>query len=309
MKLAQVIYQSEKFILINDNDSITLSFSDKARSTLDLINNYQGNTLSDKIFSYQKEAQIKLETNESQLEVLKDFKWLTCIDAPEVWAVGVTYKRQAKEHDDDIKVTTNKTDELYTFVYENERAEVFFKGFNRTIKAHGESLLLRGDSELVLPEAESVLVLGDGGQLLGFTYGNDLTAWDLEKECPLYLNQAKIWDGSAGVGQYIIPYEQIKDPYDFKLICTVHRDGKEVINSVGNTQGLKRSYEELIYYLRLNNSVPSGTLLFTGTACIIPHDFSLRDGDTVTVEKEGYGKMVNSVEKLKVPNKNFKVRL
>jgi 2-dehydro-3-deoxy-D-arabinonate dehydratase len=304
LKIGQVVVEGTRYIALEKNSVTTFGYSSKASSTLELISNYEGKTFSEKVSLFLNDDTRQELTSPAQ----ESIKWLPCIDAPEVWAVGVTYKRQAKEHDDDIKQTTSKTDDLYTFVYENERAEVFFKGFNRTVSAHDEPVNLRADSNLVLPEAESVLVLGKDSSLLGFTYGNDLTAWDLEKECPLYLNQAKIWNGSASVGQWIIPLETINDPYDFTLKCEVIRNGEKVIDSTGSTKDLKRSYEELIHYLKFNNSVPTGTLLFTGTACIIPHDFSLQEGDIVSVEKVNFGRMTNTVKRLDTPTKHYTTR-
>lgn len=308
MKLGQGKFKSQRCVVINEGDKLEILRSNNITSTLELIQNTTSENLSKKMSEFKENAQELFVSDEKTLNHSEDFEWLPAIDAPEVWAVGVTYKRQAKEHDDDIKKTTSKTDELYSFVYENERAEVFFKGFHRTVSGPNQELYLRNDSQQVLPEAESVIVLGKNGKHLGFTYGNDLTAWDIEKECPLYLNQAKIWTGSAGVGQYIIPYESFKDPYDFTLHCRVERKGEEIINSTGSTRDLKRSYEELIYYLNYNNIVPAGTLLFTGTACIIPHDFCLEEGDIVTVEKEGFGQLVNTIKRWQKPEVNYTTR-
>ena len=39
----------------------------------------------------------------------------------------MTYKRQAKEHDTDIERKQGRKEDLYQYVYDNERAEVFLK--------------------------------------------------------------------------------------------------------------------------------------------------------------------------------------
>jgi 2-dehydro-3-deoxy-D-arabinonate dehydratase len=153
-----------------------------------------------------------------------------------------------------------------------------------------------------------VLVLGEDGLPIGYTLGNDLTAWDIERECPLYLNQAKIWDGASSVGPYIVPADVFGDPYDCQVECQVYRGDDCIIDSKGSTVELKRSLEELCYYLTYNNTVPSGTLLFTGTACVIPHDFALAEGDIVRVSVEGLGVLENPMKKLSSPPANFTTR-
>lgn len=226
------------------------------------------------------------------------------VNPPEVWAVGVTYQRQALEHDADLERRKGLTDHLYHFAYSSYRAEIFFKGFDRTCCGPGEAITLRADSVQVMPEAELVLVLGRQGLPIAYTLGNDLTAWDIECDCPLFLNQAKIWDGSAAVGPWLVPADLL-DPYACCVICEVERQGKTVLCSEGNTSGLKRSIEELCFFLNFNNLVPVGTLLFTGTACIVPHNFGLEDGDIVSIRAEGFGELKNPVCKLRKPNWEF----
>ena len=77
-----------------------------------------------------------------------------------------------------------------------------------------------------MPEAEMVIVLGEDSMPIGYTLGNDLTAWDIETESPLFLNQAKIWDGCSSIGPFIVPADQIPDPYACKLICKLLEMGK-----------------------------------------------------------------------------------
>lgn len=230
------------------------------------------------------------------------------IDPQEVWAVGVTYRRQALEHDIDIETRTGKTEALYRYVYDSPRAEVFFKGFSRTCRGPGEPITLRADSDQVLPEAEMVLVLGADGLPIGYTLGNDLTAWDIERECPLFLNQAKIWDGSGALGPFIVPADIFGDPYSCTVTCKVLRGDNMVIDSTGSTNELKRSLEELCFYLNFNNPVPAGTVLFTGTACVIPHDFSLEEGDITVVSVSGLGELRNPVVRHQRPRRNFSTR-
>jgi len=221
--------------------------------------------------------------------------WLTPVPVAEAWACGVTFARQAKEHEDDLEKGGDSGRGLYDYVYASERPEVFFKGFGRTMVPHEGTVMLRSDSRLTMPEAEMVVVLGRGGVVLGFCSGNDLTAWDLEKECPLFLNQAKIWDGSGSLGPWMVLAESGFDPYDVTLTCRVHRGDEVVLDSVGSTSGLRRSVPELVHYLRRHNSVPPFSVLFTGTVCVTPHEFTMESGDLVEVIADDFGILSNHV--------------
>ena len=232
------------------------------------------------------------------------YSLLRPIDLPEAWAAGVTYKRQAIEHDKDLK-KMGKNEDLYYYVYKNERVEIFFKGLSRSIVGPGEKLWLRSDSTLVMPEAELVLIIGKKGMPVAYTLGNDLTAWDIESECPLYLSQAKIWNGSGSIGPWIVPIETIGSPYSFDLKCIVKRNNEIVLEASGSTSELKRSIEELCYYVNLSNKVLPGSVLFTGTTCVIDHKFGLKKKDVIEISNPLIGNLINEINIHPIEKKNY----
>ena len=232
------------------------------------------------------------------------YSLLRPIDLPEAWAAGVTYKRQAIEHDKDLK-KKGKNEDLYYYVYKNERVEIFFKGLSRSIVGPGEKLWLRSDSTLVMPEAELVLIIGKKGMPVAYTLGNDLTAWDIESECPLYLSQAKIWNGSGSIGPWIVPIETIGSPYSFDLKCIVKRNNEIVLEASGSTSELKRSIEELCYYVNLSNKVLLGSVLFTGTTCVIDHKFGLKKKDVIEISNPLIGNLINEINIHPIEKKNY----
>lgn len=311
MKIGQVqnFKGNVKNVFVINKEGVYILNSDVITSTRNLIDKCdQGQSLSDVIQLLLNQGYgIKIAQSEKEF-LNREFKLLRPVDPPEAWAVGVTYKRQAQEHDKDLQKQRGKYDNLYTYAYGNERAEVFFKGLSRTIVGSGEDLWLRPDSKLVMPEAEVVLVIGKGGGPVGFTLGNDLTAWDIESECPLYLNQAKIWTGSGSIGPYIVPCECSPGPYSFDLRCVVMRKRKMVLDVSGSTSGLKRSIEELCYFLNFANQVESGTVFYTGTTCVIDHEFSLKEGDIVEVSCPIIGALTNRVAIRKFPERNYTIR-
>jgi 2-dehydro-3-deoxy-D-arabinonate dehydratase len=51
-------------------------------------------------------------------------------------------------------------------------------------------------------------------------------------------------------------------------------------------------------YLLRDNEFPAGVFLMTGTGIVPPSEFTLQDGDEVTIQVEGIGSLVNPVVRL-----------
>ena len=102
---------------------------------------------------------------------------------------------------------------IYDYVYEAERPELFYKGSAaRTVGPHA-AVGLRGDSKLTAVEAELAVVVGADGAIVGYTVGNDLSAWDIERENPLFLPQSKIFGGCFAFGPVLATAGEIRDPH------------------------------------------------------------------------------------------------
>ena len=59
---------------------------------------------------------------------------------------------------------------------------------------------IRQDSHWNVPEPELTLVVNCHQEIVGYCAGNDMSSRDIEGENPLYLPQAKIYDGSCALG-------------------------------------------------------------------------------------------------------------
>lgn len=227
------------------------------------------------------------------------FKGLTLlvpIEAPEVWAAGVTYEKSRDERNYEATGGELNAATFYDKVYEAQRPELFFKSSQARTVGPGQKVYLRSDSNWQIPEAELGLVLDHQGKILGYTIGNDMSCRDIEGENPLYLPQAKIWRNSCSIGPAIILAETVDDPYQFEIICRIYRGSSKVFEDTASTGQLKRTFEELVGYLVKENTVFSGTVLLTGTCIVPPHDFTLQDGDRVEIEVPGVGVLSNPVK-------------
>lgn len=219
---------------------------------------------------------------------------LAPVFAPEVWAFGVTYKRSAEARDQDVSGEQS----IYEAVYASSRPELFFKATPQRCVGHNDHICIRSDSELTAPEPELAYILGDGGKILGYTICNDVSAWDLERENPLYLPQSKIYQGCCALGPIIVTEDEMEDPLNLEISCSIFRDDKVLYQGSTNSSRINRGFDELNRCLSLHNPVPFGTAVSTGTGIIVPNEYHLKEGDVVEIEIQGIGKLTNPVKQL-----------
>jgi 2-dehydro-3-deoxy-D-arabinonate dehydratase len=224
---------------------------------------------------------------------MEELKLTTPLDAPEVWASGVTYEISKTARNEESVGPENEVT-VYDKVYVAERPEIFFKSTAARTVGPDEDVFLRSDSNWQVPEPELGLVLNKNGDILGYTIGNDMSSRDIEGENPLYLPQAKIWRNSCSIGPAILLAETVDDPYNFEITCRVFRNNEKIAEESANTNQLKRRFEELVKFLIRDNIVFDGTVLLTGTAAVPQNDFTLRGGDQIEIEISNIGVLKNT---------------
>ncbi|HEY7138610.1 MAG TPA: fumarylacetoacetate hydrolase family protein [Methylomirabilota bacterium] len=223
---------------------------------------------------------------------------LAPLDPPEVWGAGITYRRSREYYSEHDTGQAHRGKGIYDYVYEAERPELFYKGSAaRSVGPHG-AVGVRGDSKLTVVEAELAVVVGAGGGIVGYTVGNDMSAWDIERENPLFLPQSKIFQGSFGFGPVIATPASIPDPHALTIRCVIERAGRPLFEGRASTGDLKRRVEELVDWLCRYNPVPPGTVLSTGTGILVPDQHALAPGDVVTITIDGIGTLRNPVRRL-----------
>jgi 2-dehydro-3-deoxy-D-arabinonate dehydratase len=225
-------------------------------------------------------------------EPLDSLRMLAPIHAPEVWCAGVTYERSR-----DARLEEAKTDarDVYALVYEADRPELFMKDANmRRTVGPGDPIRLRSDSSWMVPEPELGLVLGENGEPVALTIGNDVSSRDIEGENPLYIPQAKIFAGACAIG----PALAVPDDWDATFpirLRILDAGGHELFSGETSTARMKRSLRELADWVTRDNPVPAGSVLLTGTGLVPPDDYTLEPGHTVEIEIEGIGMLSNTV--------------
>jgi 2-dehydro-3-deoxy-D-arabinonate dehydratase len=220
------------------------------------------------------------------------------LDPPEVWGAGITYRRSVEYYSEHETGHTGRVRGIYDAVYESARPELFFKGTAARSVGPYQPLGLRGDSRLTAVEAELACVIGVGGRIVGYTIGNDLSAWDIERANPLFLPQSKIFQGSFALGPVIATPGTVTDPLALTIRLTIERGGRLRYSGEATTRDLRRRVEELVDWLTRYNPVPPGTVLSTGTGILVPDEYALEPGDVVGISIEPIGRLENPVRRL-----------
>lgn len=211
----------------------------------------------------------------------------------EVWAAGVTYFRSREARMEEAKEAGGG--DFYDRVYHAARPELFFKSPPYRVVGHGQRVRIRRDSKWNVPEPELTLAITSSGKIIGYTIGNDMSSRDIEGENPLYLPQAKSYDGAAAIGPCIYLTDAPLSP-ETAIRLEITRNGALVFEGETNIGQIKRKFTELVEYLYRETTFPYGCLLMTGTGIVPPDSFTLDHGDEISISISRIGTLINIVE-------------
>jgi len=224
-------------------------------------------------------------------ELLKK-ELLPPIGQQEVWAAGVTYFRSRDARMEEAKAAGSG--DFYARVYVAERPELFFKATPHRVVGHGEEVRIRKDARWNVPEPELAVAVNAAGRAFGYTIGNDMCSRDIEGANPLYLPQAKIYDGSCALGPGILLSEEPLPPA-MAITLRVIRGRRTAFQGETSLAQLKRSPASLAQWLYRECTFPHGCFILTGTGIVPPDEFTLRSGDEIRIGMDGLGVLINTV--------------
>tara|TARA_R110002051_G_scaffold115026_2_gene188066 strand:+ start:9446 stop:10282 length:837 start_codon:yes stop_codon:yes gene_type:complete len=216
----------------------------------------------------------------------------TPVKSQEIWASGVTYYNSKLGREEESKEAGGSS--FYARVYEADRPELFFKATAQRTVGQDGVVRIRKDSTWNVPEPELTLVITSSGKIVGYTIGNDMSSRSIEGENPLYLPQAKTYDGCAAIGPCVL----LSDgplPYNTQIRLVINRKGSTVFAKNIGIDQIKRKFSDLVAYLYRECSFPNGCLLMTGTGIIPSSDFTLNIGDEIEISIDGIGTLRNIV--------------
>jgi 2-keto-4-pentenoate hydratase/2-oxohepta-3-ene-1,7-dioic acid hydratase in catechol pathway len=207
-------------------------------------------------------------------------------DAAKVICLGLNYRDHAAETGQDIPA-----------------APMWFAKFaNSLIGSGGEIVLPAAHPDYVDYEAELAVVIGrrahrvDAEQALSCVAGampfNDVSARDLQIQNPLWTS-GKAIDTFAPCGPALVTLDEIDDLGALGLRTRVNG---EVVQQ-GSTRELVFGVAETVAWLSRTITLAPGDIIATGTPAGVgaSRNSFLQAGDTVEVEIDGLGAVVNSV--------------
>ena len=241
---------------------------------------------------FQKLTKLLHSGNALKTDTINEAEVLAPVGNQELWACGVTYLRSKAGRQEESKTAGGA--DFYAKVYEAERPEVFFKSTSHRIVGHNAKVNIRKDSTWDVPEPELTLVVTSSGKIVGYTIGNDMSSRSIEGENPLYLPQAKTYDGCAAIGPCIYVTDKPIDRNTMIYLEIFRENVKVFEDSVGINQ-MKRAHGELVSYVYRECSFPNGCLVMTGTGIVPGSDFTLRSGDEIKISIDNIGTLINIV--------------
>lgn len=214
------------------------------------------------------------------------------VQSQEVWAAGVTYLRSRTARMEESKGAGGGS--FYDRVYEAERPELFFKATPHRVAGPGAPVRIRSDSKWNVPEPELTLAVSAAGRVFGYTIGNDMSSRDIEGENPLYLPQAKVYDGCAALGPCLVLTDELPGA-GCEIRLEVRRGGTTAFAGDTTLGRMKRPLSSLAPWLYRDDRFPHGCYLMTGTGIVPPDSFTLQHGDEIRITLAPVGTLVNPV--------------
>ena len=234
----------------------------------------------------------QIVASSSPIAKLDEHSLLAPIESQEVWASGVTYYRSRSARIEESKDAGGG--DFYDRVYTAERPELFFKALgHKVVGPHGK-VRIRSDAHWSVPEPELTLVINPRGEIIGYTIGNDMSSRDIEGANPLYLPQAKVYEGSCALGPGILIADEPM-PATANISIDIVRAAKSEFTATITLAEMKRDPLTLVEYLYRDQIFKQGCFLLTGTGIVPPDSFTLQSGDTISITISGIGTLTNQV--------------
>ncbi len=185
---------------------------------------------------------------------------------------------------------------------------VYYKGATAGFIGHEEEILWPSYTDILDYELELGMVVGLDGynikakdthkHIFGFTILNDISARDIQKkEMTVRLGPAKAKDFCSVIGPVIVTADEF-DSVDPDLLMTAKVNGQEW--SRGRSGDSHFTWGQMLEHASRDEWVLAGDFFGSGTVgtgCGLELDQWIQSGDTVELEIEKIGKLINKVGK------------
>jgi 2-keto-4-pentenoate hydratase/2-oxohepta-3-ene-1,7-dioic acid hydratase in catechol pathway len=180
-----------------------------------------------------------------------------------------------------------------------------FAKFSNAIAGPGDTVRIPAVTQKPDYEAEFAFVIGVGGKnipaekwrdhVFGYTIVNDVSARDIQLATSQWL-LGKSLDTFAPIGPWIVTADEITDPHSLDIKLDI--DG--AVRQQSNTRELVFQIPDLIAHISAIVPLNPGDIISTGTPAGVGMGHNpplwLRDGEVMTIEIQGIGKLTNPVK-------------
>lgn len=203
-----------------------------------------------------------------------------------IWGIGLNYV----EHASDLSEVAPDT-EPASFM----KPDTTIIGYNDTIQIPVQSERTTAEAELgviIGKECKNVSEEEAPHVIAGFTTIIDMTAEDILQVNPRYLTRSKSFDTFFSFGPHLVTADEVEDVHKLEVATiingNIHR--KNVVSNMTFTP-----WHLVSFHSKVMTLLP-GDIISTGT----PGAVVIRDGDVVECAIDGFERLVNKVEDLKL---------
>jgi 2-keto-4-pentenoate hydratase/2-oxohepta-3-ene-1,7-dioic acid hydratase in catechol pathway len=219
---------------------------------------------------------------------LDDATWKAPVPRPPKFlAMGLNYRQHAAEAGVDLP-----------------SAPLFFNKQSTCVVGPGDAILIPAVSDQVDYEGELAFVINQHCRHVptdkatevigGYTICNDVSVRDWQRKSPT-MTLGKSFDTHGPLGPYLVTPDELGDGSGLRLTTTVNGS----IRQNTSTSDMIVSCAEMVSYLSAVFTLEPGDVISTGTPAGTGSWFSppkwLRPGDTVQIDIESIGSLVNPV--------------
>jgi 2-keto-4-pentenoate hydratase/2-oxohepta-3-ene-1,7-dioic acid hydratase in catechol pathway len=205
-----------------------------------------------------------------------------------------------------LAIALNYADHIAEMGMEAPEVPVFFNKQVTCVVGPGADVHMPRVSTLLDYEAELALVIGKRCRhvpverahevIAGYTCANDLSVRDWQGRAQT-MTIGKSFDTHGPLGPWLVTPEELGDPHDLRIRCTVDGD----LRQDASTAEMVFDCFQQVSHLSEAFTLEPGDVIATGTPAGVGigrkpiRDNVLKVGSTVQVEIEGIGELVNSV--------------
>ncbi|SFL68175.1 2-keto-4-pentenoate hydratase/2-oxohepta-3-ene-1,7-dioic acid hydratase (catechol pathway) [Gracilibacillus orientalis] len=249
--------------------------------------------------TFYEQANVHIKHAEALLEQITNHSTVHVFDRDEV-----VLKTPSPTPSKIICIGTNYADHVKEMGSELPEYPVLFSKFNNALIGPEADIHKSEATDKLDYEVELTVVIGEKASkvareealeyVAGYTIGNDISARDLQKRTPQWL-QGKSLDHTTPIGPWLVTPSELADPSNLAVKSYVNGE----LRQSSNTEHLIFDISDLISFISNLITLDPGDIILTGTPDGVGFAMNppklLQSGDIVTLEIDKIGTLENKV--------------